>query len=67
MKMKPIHESLPLMARITIKLPEDAYKIVSMLNQTLKDKNISFGLRAIGEIEYEFSIYDSDTVKLDQE
>ncbi len=58
MKVKPIHDDLPLVARIQVILPDQVHRMVSVLNQELKARGLIFGLRQTGDQQFEFSVYD---------
>ena len=58
MKLKADHDHLPKLAETKVKLPEEAYQIVSLLNKTLKERGLVFGLAKDEEGYYRFNIYD---------
>lgn len=52
------HAPLPLLAEGTFRLPEEAPKLVTLLNRTLKKRGLVFGLRRLQGEKYVLSIYD---------
>lgn len=50
------HEKLPLLGEGSFRLPEEAPRLVTLLNRTLKKRGVIFGLRREKE-NYVFSIY----------
>ncbi|MDK2882040.1 MAG: hypothetical protein PWP58_376 [Bacillota bacterium] len=52
------HAPLPLLGEGAFRLPEEAPKLVTLLNRTLKKKGLIFGLRRLQEGKFVLSIYD---------
>jgi len=59
------HTPLPLLGEGTFRLPEEAPKLVTLLNRTLKKRGLVFGLRRLQEGKYVLSIYDNSQEDLD--
>jgi len=56
------HAPLPLLAEGNFRLPEEAPRLVTMLNRTLKKRGLIFGLRR-QDGRYILSIYGTDGEK----
>lgn len=54
---EPVHEQLQVMASETLALQGDVHRLVTFLNQALKEHGFIFGLKRAGDDEYRLTIY----------